>query len=103
MRDLLVLAVGVFAVLATGFGAAPPTGSLAEFSRLSPEKQRERIDNLIRQLGSDDYQIRETATRHLLSLDAAAPALRRALNATDAEVTRRAKSILTVFARRRQH
>lgn len=59
-----------------------------------------RIDELIKQLGSEDFQVREAATRRLMSREDAAPALHKALKSTDAEVARRAAQILEVFTRR---
>src|SRR5438309_910236 len=61
---------------------------------------RSSVENLVKRLGSDVYSEREQATLELLEREEAAPLLRGALSAPDAEVTRRAKSILNEFARR---
>jgi carboxyl-terminal processing protease len=62
----------------------------------------ERIARLIAQLGSDDFKVRETATRELEALDAAAiPALRRAeADSKDPEVCYRATELLVAIHRR---
>lgn len=54
-----------------------------------------KIQDLIRQLGSDDFQTRESATQELKKLGKAAePALREALSHEDAEVRARARQAL---------
>jgi hypothetical protein len=55
------------------------------------------VDKLIRQLGDKQYAVREAATRRLLELEEASPALRAALKSSDQEVARRAASILEEF------
>src|SRR5262249_5464859 len=66
--------------------AAPPTPS------------QERIDRLIRQLGSDSFQEREAATRALARMGrAAVPALRRAARSPDLEVRARAGRLVRQF------
>jgi hypothetical protein len=74
--------------LALALAAAPP-------SRLG-------VEELITRLGSDDYAVREDATRRLLNDEGAAAALRQALRSPDAEVRRRARQILDAFARREE-
>lgn len=59
-----------------------------------------RIEGLIHQLGSDSAALRDGATRQLMKLDEAAPALRLALRSPDAEVRRRVRSILEALSRR---
>ena len=56
------------------------------------------IDRAVRQLGDDDFQVREQATRFLWSAGKAAePALRGALKSGDPEVARRARTLLDRF------
>jgi hypothetical protein len=64
------------------------------------KRRDEEVGKLIRQLGSDDFPIREEATRRLLEREDATPALREALKSKDKEVARRARQILAAFARR---
>ncbi len=60
-----------------------------------PSEQSERIDSLIRTLGSDDVAAREKSDRELRQLGKAAQnALERAAASEDPEVSRRAKAIL---------
>lgn len=55
----------------------------------------ERIDRLIRDLGSDDFETREKATAELKKIGKpAVPALRKAAESDDAEVKLRAKKLL---------
>jgi hypothetical protein len=60
-----------------------------------------QIQKLIRQLGSDEFKQREQATRELQHRQEAEPALRQALRSPDAEVVRRARSILATLKWRR--
>lgn len=54
-----------------------------------------QIKNLIRELGSDEFEVREKATKALSEIGRAAlPALRQALESTDAEVRQRARHIM---------
>jgi hypothetical protein len=55
------------------------------------------IDKLIAQLGSDNFDVREEATRRLRERPDAIPALRNARQSRDAEVRRRAAQILDVL------
>lgn len=55
----------------------------------------EQIQNAVKELGDDDYYVREKATQFLWSVGAAAePALREALKDRDAEVVARARDLL---------
>jgi PDZ domain len=65
-----------------------------------PVSASAEIDQLIQQLGSESFQVREAATRKLMEREDAAPALRRALKSPDAEVARRAAEILDVLTTR---
>jgi len=58
------------------------------------------IEQLIRDLASSDFTVREKATRQLVERGDAVPALRQALHSGDAEVVRRARSVLDVLAQR---
>jgi HEAT repeats len=54
-----------------------------------------QIKKLIRELGSDDFEVREKATQGLSQIGRPAlPALREALQSTDAEVRQRARRIM---------
>jgi HEAT repeat protein len=62
---------------------------LKELAEKSPDLRR--IDPLVRQLGDDDFDVREEASRRLGGLGAVAlPALRLAIKSSDAEIARRA-------------
>ena len=75
---------------------------LVEFFRKQTvsEEQRREVGKLIKQLGDDDFEVRENATKKLTALrHAAAPALRQARNQRDVEVVRRAEQCLNIGAR----
>src|SRR4051794_39018486 len=60
-----------------------------------------QVDRLIRQLGSDRYAQRESATQALDRLGGPAlPALRKAAGSPDPEVRRRARRLVAAIARR---
>ena len=62
---------------------------------LGAEGPVENIDELIRQLGADDYQTRESAHRKLVAAGSAAlPQLKKATGSDDLEVATRAKKII---------
>ncbi len=79
-------------------GGLEPTGAgaLSYFRELQPEgHQRERIDRLVRQLGHDEFSIRESATQLLLRLNVTPiESLVRAQDSDDPEVAWRARLIL---------
>jgi hypothetical protein len=54
----------------------------------------EHIAKLIQQLGSDDFNVREQASRQLAELEEALPALRQARESKDAEVRRAAATLI---------
>jgi hypothetical protein len=81
-------AVIVFAVAAL---AKAPAGAT--------DKQ-DSIDRLIQQLGSDDFEAREEASRKLADCDDALPKLRAAAKSEDAEVVWRAKRLVQGITRR---
>ncbi len=59
------------------------------------DPQEDQIRNLIRDLGSQEYKIREKADKELLMLGkAAVPALKKAAEDKDAERAMRARSLL---------
>jgi hypothetical protein len=66
------------------------------------KEQQERIEKLIRNLGSNDFQLREEATKVLTGLDAAEAALKKALKSEEAEVRRRARLILGEIEKRKK-
>jgi hypothetical protein len=88
-RKAILLTVGVGLLV----GAAP--AQEARPPKLSPEQW-------VRLLGSDSYQQREEATRRLLDLDAALPALEEARGSPDAEIRGRAHLILKALRHRVQ-
>jgi hypothetical protein len=59
------------------------------------------VGRLTEDLGNKDFDVREAATRALMELDEAPPALRRALGAADLEVRRRVAEILEGIEQRR--
>lgn len=61
----------------------------------------ESVEELVRQLGSDRFDLRELASRRLMSIPEADAALRAAEKSADPEVARRATLILKEQARRR--
>jgi PDZ domain len=63
---------------------------------------REEIPKLIEKLGSPRFTERETATRRLALLDDIPPELQAAAKAADAEVSRRAKSIIALITKRHE-
>ncbi|HMF14544.1 MAG TPA: peptidylprolyl isomerase, partial [Gemmataceae bacterium] len=71
--------------------------ALIEFfrSRTLEEDARDKVAALVRDLGADDFQVRERASKELVTLGKkAAPLLRQAKDSRDAEVARRAKACL---------
>ncbi|HTU19221.1 MAG TPA: HEAT repeat domain-containing protein [Gemmataceae bacterium] len=61
---------------------------------LTPDKRR-RLQQLLTQLGSDDFAVRESASRQLLAFgQLALPRLREAVKDRDTEVSRRAKMLI---------
>src|SRR5205814_9077475 len=64
------------------------------------DKLSDRVNELIRQLGSDNFQQREQASKDLISLgEPALTALRLAAKGTDADVARRATACITQIER----
>jgi hypothetical protein len=92
------LAKDVKLLQAAGVATDGP-GLVAFFERqTSSEQMRGTIKQLIGQLGDDDFQVREKATRELITLGpAAVPALQLALRHADTEVRARAKRCLGAF------
>ena len=83
--------------LLKGAGVAVDGPALLAFfrQRTINEASRARVAKLIEQLGHDDFDIREKATRELTALGAQAePALRQAASAPDAEIADRARRCL---------
>ena len=78
-------------------GVKTDSPGLLEFFRKQTvsDEQRHDIGKLIKQLGADDFEVREQATEKLKTLGPAAlPALKQSLNHRDAEVVRRAQFCL---------
>src|SRR5262249_3155286 len=66
-----------------------------DFASRIPEETLKRIETGIANLGSSEYQARESAATELLKLgDRAYPALLQAAKSTDVEVVRRAEQLL---------
>jgi hypothetical protein len=66
-----------------------------------PAPSARQVEELIRQLGSPKFPEREAATRKLMDLPAAAPALRKLARSPDADAARQANRILDGLARKR--
>ncbi len=92
MRHLLILVL-LPALCLTSLAADPPSAP-------APERAAQEIAALIRQLGDQNFEVRQAATERLLERPDAAPALRKALKSDDPEVARRAAAILEGQARR---
>jgi hypothetical protein len=78
-------------------GLATEPADLLKFfqSRTVGDATRTRLSELIKQLGDDDFDAREKATKELIALGPAAePLLVQAANDTDAEIARRARECL---------
>src|SRR5947209_8125866 len=81
-------------------GLATDDASLLGFfrARTLPEKDREKIAQLVRDLGSDAFEVRESATDTLVKLGArAVPLLNQAKKDPDIEVVRRAEYCLRLI------
>ncbi|MEW6026771.1 MAG: HEAT repeat domain-containing protein [Planctomycetota bacterium] len=87
-RFILVVLVGLTACfICTDIPAEP-----------YPETLNKRINELIRQLGSDDWPAREKATDELIEIGPAAKeALQKALDSSDAEIRERAQKIIPLI------
>jgi hypothetical protein len=74
-------------------------GLLAFFRKQTlSDEQRRAIAESIKELGDDDFEVRQRASAKLIALKAAAvPALRHALNHRDAEVASRAKACMSIL------
>jgi hypothetical protein len=82
--------------LVAGFtGAAVLRGALADDPTVATEAEQARIKQLVENLGSDDFRIREAASKGLVEFGAKArPALTEALKSESAEVRFRADQLL---------
>jgi hypothetical protein len=91
-KALLLAAAFAAAVLACGVAAGdePPPGKGGD----------DEIDRLIRQLGSDDFDAREEATRRLADRDDALTKLREAAKSADGETKQRAEKLVAAITRR---
>src|SRR5262245_59303606 len=84
-------------------GVAIDADSLLDFfrQRTLSETTQQRLITLIKQLGADDFETRERATKELIGLGAhARAALEQAVNDPDAEVSARAKRCLAAIPAR---
>jgi HEAT repeat protein len=78
-------------------GLTTDAASLSNYlrKRVGTEETRAKAKQLAQQLGDEDFDKRERASKELLGLGAVAvPALREALNSRDAEIQRRARECL---------
>jgi hypothetical protein len=87
-------------LLAALLAAGAPAGQSGAPAGAAKKASDEEINQLITQLGSADFKNRDRATRRLKQVDAALPALRRALSSPDAEVRQRAGQVLAVLEAR---
>ena len=63
-----------------------------------PDYIQKRIDELIAQLGNDNWELREKATDELIQIGAwAQPSVAKALNHPDAEIKERARQLMTIL------
>ena len=90
-RSLLPAAVTLGLVLL--IPAGPGSASDRDGRRSSAS-----VEDLIRRLGDDNYDVREEATRLLTELDEAVPALTRAAKSSDPEIARRAQAVLHILS-----
>ncbi len=96
MRRMPLMWIAVLACLSGVPGLVPATRPC---SAREPAGGEQGIDELIAQLGSQDFSLREAAKRRLMEREDAIPALRRACKSADAEVARRAQDILDALSR----
>jgi HEAT repeat protein len=74
---------------------------LAGLAILMADQDADKIDRLIKQLGSAKFSEREAASQQLEEIGAAAlPALRKALTSRDAETRRRATNLIPLICSR---
>jgi hypothetical protein len=88
------------ACLGAALSAAP---SAARGRGAEPALPEQDAPRLVRDLGSDNFEAREAATRRLLEWEAPPPALRAALRSGDREVVRRATQIISEITRREEN
>ena len=94
------LAFAAFLGLILGLTAAPAPQA-AEAAAAPAAADRDQIDRWVAQLGDDDFNVREAASRELLGREEAVPALRQALKSPDAEKRKRTAEILKARERKR--
>jgi PDZ domain len=98
MSSFRVLLAGlVVAVMMAGLGRTGQNDSSTGSAKKTSEKE---IAALIAQLSDDKYQVREQATKKLMELDEALPALRRALERAHLEHQRRLNRIIAAIQTR---
>jgi hypothetical protein len=80
------------------------SGGAALAVAADPAGQQSRIDDLIAQLGSKNYRLREAATKNLDAIgEAALEPLRKAVNNPDMEIADRAASLVTSIEQRAEN
>lgn len=91
----MIIAIGMFWPVCQPVDAGSPTVQIANID----ESTVERIDKLVRELGSPSYAVRQSAVEQLWEFGAKAqPALERAAANVDSEIARRSKEILSVLS-----
>src|SRR5688572_23187217 len=101
---LLTLAAPAAAVVLPALSACPARGQVEAVDAAAEKKPDTRpsdaqIAEAVRDLGADDFRVREKAGDALWSMgDAAVPALKEAAASDDPEVSRRAQAVLDKFA-----
>ena len=104
MKHAPHLALGIVAFLLALVPALlcpSQNAAMSDTPTSSQAASREQLKQWIAQLGDDDFDNREAATRALKDRDDAAPLLRKALKSPDVEVCHRAAEILTPIDRKR--
>lgn len=92
---VLLLLLGAFPFLKSDTDSMSPPGDAAE------EKSEEKIEQWVKDLGSESFAKREVATRALMDLEVEPPRLRRELKSADPEVRRRAAKVLEAYVPKR--
>jgi hypothetical protein len=96
-RSVLTLALNLVTYAALGlFASAGGRASVIGSDETS-------VEELVKRLGHEDFQVRERAMRELSLREDAFPAVRRALESPDAEVRRRAAVILEALEVLKKH
>jgi WD40 repeat protein len=88
-------------LILAGFAATLPAPAAPNDTSPTEQSLAAEIARLIQQLGDDQFDKREEASKRLLEIgEPAMPALRRALESKDAEIRQRAERLMPAIARR---